>query len=126
MSFYQHIQVTRTTEKHYAVSVHQVQVASNLGHAAAEKLAAALRDAIEAGEVRFHVLDTVEPSPFAHEILNAKPYAFLDDAPLEERRTRAVSLRHVLPDEATDLAKNEVFIHEEDAMSEESGLPSVI
>ena len=60
---------------------------------------------IEAGEVRFHVLDTVEPSPFAHEILNAKPYAFLDDAPLEERRTRAVSLRHVLPDEATDLAR---------------------
>ena len=34
-----------------------------------------------------------EPSPLAHEILNAKPYAFLDDAPLEERRTQAVYLR---------------------------------
>ena len=34
--------------------------------------------------------DTPEPSPFAHEILNARPYAFLDDAPLEERRTQAV------------------------------------
>ena len=60
-----------------------------------------------AGEVRMHCLDTVEPSPFAHEILNARPYAFLDDAPLEERRTRAVSLRHSLPDDARDLAKLE-------------------
>ncbi len=34
--------------------------------------------------------DTPEPSPLAHEILNAQPYAFLDDAPLEERRTQAV------------------------------------
>ena len=62
---------------------------------------------IESGEVRFHVVDTVEPSPFAHEILNARPYAFLDDAPLEERRTRAVSLRHMLPDDASDLARLE-------------------
>jgi ATP-dependent Lhr-like helicase len=38
-----------------------------------------------------------EPSVFAHEILNANPYAFLDDAPLEERRTRAVSVRRGLP-----------------------------
>jgi ATP-dependent Lhr-like helicase len=37
--------------------------------------------------------DTPEPSAFAHEILNAKPYAFLDDAPLEERRTQAVQTR---------------------------------
>ena len=37
--------------------------------------------------------DTPEPSPFAHEILNARPYAFLDDAPLEERRTHAVQTR---------------------------------
>ena len=55
--------------------------------------------------MRMHCLDTIEPSPFAHEILNARPYAFLDDAPLEERRTRAVSLRHSLPDDARDLAK---------------------
>jgi ATP-dependent Lhr-like helicase len=60
---------------------------------------------LEAGEVRMHCLDTVEPSPFSHEILNARPYAFLDDAPLEERRTRAVSLRHSLPADARDLAK---------------------
>ncbi|HTO68834.1 MAG TPA: DEAD/DEAH box helicase [Myxococcota bacterium] len=60
---------------------------------------------VEAGSARFRCLDTVEPSPFAHEILNARPYAFLDDAPLEERRTRAVSLRHALPADARDLAK---------------------
>ena len=40
----------------------------------------------------------------AHEILNGKPYTFLDDAPLEERRTRAVMLRHALPGDARDLA----------------------
>ena len=40
---------------------------------------------------RVHACDTVEPSPLAHEILNGRPYTFLDDAPLEERRTRAVS-----------------------------------
>ena len=38
-------------------------------------------------------VDSVEPSPMAHEILTAKPYAFLDDAPLEERRTQAVYMR---------------------------------
>ena len=67
----------------------------------------ALLERIEAGEVRLHVLDTIEASPFTHEILNARPYAFLDDAPLEERRTRAVALRHVLPDQARDLARLE-------------------
>ncbi len=36
-------------------------------------------------------IDTPEPSPFSHEILNANPYAYLDDAPLEERRARAVA-----------------------------------
>ncbi|MGH9659056.1 MAG: Lhr family helicase, partial [Bryobacteraceae bacterium] len=46
--------------------------------------------AMEAGRIRLITLDTVEPSPLAHEILNARPYAFLDDAPLEERRTRSV------------------------------------
>jgi ATP-dependent Lhr-like helicase len=64
----------------------------------------ALLRRIEAGDVRMHCLDTVEPSVFSHEILNARPYAFLDDAPLEERRTRAVSLRHSLPEDARDLA----------------------
>ena len=41
--------------------------------------------------------DTRTPSVFAHEILNDNPYAFLDDAPLEERRTRAVEMRRILP-----------------------------
>jgi ATP-dependent Lhr-like helicase len=48
---------------------------------------------IESGEIRTVSVDTAEPSPFCHEILSANPYAFLDDAPLEERRTRAVTLR---------------------------------
>ena len=39
------------------------------------------------------------PSPFCHEILNANPYAYLDDAPLEERRARAVEMRRALPPE---------------------------
>ena len=58
---------------------------------------------IAAGEIRLHARDTTEPSPMAHEILSAKPYAFLDDAPLEERRTRAVMLRRSLPEHARDL-----------------------
>ena len=45
---------------------------------------------VEEGQIRLLSRDTVEPSPLAHEILNARPYAFLDDAPLEERRARAV------------------------------------
>ena len=42
-------------------------------------------------------IDTPTPSPFSHEIQNANPYAFLDDAPLEERRARAVEMRRTLP-----------------------------
>src|SRR5262249_41906085 len=53
-------------------------------------------DRLEAGELRTVAVDTREPSPFCHEILNANPYAFLDDAPLEERRTRAVAMRRTL------------------------------
>jgi len=52
---------------------------------------------IETGQVRCIAIDTPSPSPFSYEILNANPYAFLDDAPLEERRTRAVELRRTLP-----------------------------
>src|SRR5512137_1128805 len=52
---------------------------------------------IEGGEVRLVARDRAEPSPLAHEILGAKPWAFLDDAPLEERRARAVAMRRVLP-----------------------------
>ncbi len=54
--------------------------------------------ALETGEIRTHAIDTPEPSPFSHEVLNANPYAFLDDAPLEERRARAVTLRRALPE----------------------------
>lgn len=54
---------------------------------------------IESGAIRCVAIDTPSPSVFSHEILNANPYAFLDDAPLEERRSRAVQLRRTLPSE---------------------------
>ncbi len=50
------------------------------------------------GEIRVVAVDTPVPSQFSHEILNANPYAFLDDAPLEERRARAVNMRRMLPE----------------------------
>src|SRR4029077_18457877 len=53
-------------------------------------------EGIEAGKFTLVARDTPEPSPLTHEILNAKPYAFLDDAPLEERRTQAVLTRRGL------------------------------
>jgi ATP-dependent Lhr-like helicase len=56
---------------------------------------------LERGEIEVLARDTVEPSPLSHELINANPYAFLDDAPLEERRTRAVQLRRGLPATAT-------------------------
>jgi ATP-dependent Lhr-like helicase len=51
---------------------------------------------IEGNQLTLVARDTPEPSPLAHEILHAKPYAFLDDAPLEERRTQAVLTRRGL------------------------------
>jgi ATP-dependent helicase Lhr and Lhr-like helicase len=63
-----------------------------------------LLERIQNAELRLHFKDTTEPSPLAHEILNSRPYTFLDDAPLEERRTRAVQLRRGLPASARDLA----------------------
>lgn len=59
-------------------------------------------------EIQVHARETTEPSPLSHEILNGRPYTFLDDAPLEERRTRAVQLRRGLPLEQRDLAKLDV------------------
>jgi ATP-dependent Lhr-like helicase len=50
---------------------------------------------IERGEVQCVARDLPEPSPLALEVLNAKPYAFLDNAPLEERRTQAVYTRRI-------------------------------
>jgi ATP-dependent Lhr-like helicase len=60
---------------------------------------------IEAGRVEVVTRDTVEPSVLAHEILNGRPFTFLDDAPLEERRSRSVQLRRGLPVEARDLGR---------------------
>ena len=59
----------------------------------------------QGGDVRTHFVDTTEPSPLAHEILSGRPYTFLDDAPLEERRTRAVVLRRGLPVQARELGR---------------------
>ena len=53
----------------------------------------AVLEQIHRGELRCVSRDTPEPSVFAHDILNARPYAFLDDAPLEERRAHAVQTR---------------------------------
>jgi ATP-dependent helicase Lhr and Lhr-like helicase len=58
-------------------------------------------EGIENGGIHTVAIDTVQASPFSHEILNANPYAFLDDAPLEERRTRAVQLRQTLGTDVT-------------------------
>ncbi|MEO8134479.1 MAG: ATP-dependent DNA helicase, partial [Betaproteobacteria bacterium] len=65
-----------------------------------------LLTAIENGAVKVLARDTTEPSPLALEVLNAKPYAYLDDAPLEERRTQAVMSRRWLDaDSASDLGR---------------------
>ena len=61
---------------------------------------------LASGEIRVIARDLTAPSPLAQEILNAKPYAFLDDAPLEERRTQAVMSRRWLdPDTAADIGR---------------------
>ncbi len=57
---------------------------------------------IESGKIRTTARETPEASPFSHEILNANPYAFLDPAPLEERRARAVQMRRGLAPEWLD------------------------
>jgi len=66
----------------------------------------ALLRRMEAGEVEVVARDLTAPSPFAAEALNARPYAFLDDAPLEERRTQAVmARRYADADSADDLGR---------------------
>ena len=61
---------------------------------------------IESGDIRVVARDLTEPSPLALEVLSARPYAYLDDAPLEERRTQAVMARRWLaPEEASELGK---------------------
>lgn len=54
-------------------------------------------EAMRSGAIETISVDTPVPSQFSHEILNANPYAYLDDAPLEERRARAVQMRRTLP-----------------------------
>ena len=58
----------------------------------------ALLSGLADGRIRCLAVDTPVPSQFSHEILNANPYAYLDDAPLEERRARAVQMRRMLPE----------------------------
>jgi ATP-dependent Lhr-like helicase len=61
---------------------------------------------LESGAIQVLARDLTEPSPLALEVLSARPYAFLDDAPLEERRTQAVLSRRWLdPDSAADIGK---------------------
>jgi ATP-dependent helicase Lhr and Lhr-like helicase len=61
---------------------------------------------LEAGEIRVVTRELTEPSPLALEVLSARPYAYLDDAPLEERRTQAVmSRRWLTPEEAGDIGQ---------------------
>jgi ATP-dependent Lhr-like helicase len=60
---------------------------------------------LHSGAVRSHFVDSVEPSVLSHEIVNGQPYTYLDDAPLEERRSRQVQLRRGLPVEARDLSR---------------------
>jgi ATP-dependent Lhr-like helicase len=61
---------------------------------------------IEAGDIRVVARDLPEPSPLALEVLSARPYAYLDDAPLEERRTQAViGRRWLAPEAANDIGR---------------------
>ncbi|WP_321928979.1 DEAD/DEAH box helicase [Paraburkholderia guartelaensis] len=62
----------------------------------------ALLRRIEAGDLKLVVRELPAPSPLAAEILTARPYAFLDDAPIEERRTQAVLSRRWSDPESTD------------------------
>ena len=64
----------------------------------------ALLVALGDGKVQTAAIDTPEPSPFSHEILNSNPYAYLDDAPLEERRARMVQMRRTLPADQAETA----------------------
>ena len=68
----------------------------------------ALLGQIEAGAIETHLVESVYPSPLAHGILTGRPYTFLDDAPLEERRSRAVPLRRGLGDGGLPVAVDEL------------------
>jgi ATP-dependent Lhr-like helicase len=59
---------------------------------------------IEDGTIRCLAVDTPTPSQFAHELVNAMPYAYLDEAGVEERRARATTLRRALPGPVAEAA----------------------
>ncbi len=66
----------------------------------------ALLKRIEDGAVEVHCRELTAPSPLAHAVIGAKPYAFLDDGEAEERRTRAITTQRLLePKEAADLGR---------------------
>jgi ATP-dependent Lhr-like helicase len=77
----------------------------------------ALLVAMETGTVSVRTVDTTEPSVLAHEILTARPYAFLDDEELQNRRTNAVQLRRGLSVDLTSIGRLETDaierVHEE-------------
>ena len=61
---------------------------------------------LERGEIKLLTCDLTTPSPLALGVINARPYAFLDDAPLEERRTLAIQQRRFLdPESAADIGR---------------------
>jgi ATP-dependent Lhr-like helicase len=65
-----------------------------------------LLSGLESGSIHVVARDLTEPSPLSHEVLTARPYAYLDDAPLEERRTQAVMSRRWLdPEAASELGQ---------------------
>jgi ATP-dependent Lhr-like helicase len=67
---------------------------------------AAVLAGIESGAIQVIARDLTSPSPMAQEILNARPYAFLDDAPAEERRTLAVQQRRFgSPEDAAEIGR---------------------
>lgn len=63
---------------------------------------------LEQGEIKLVTCDLTTPSPLSMEVINARPYAFLDDAPAEERRTLAIQQRRYLdPETAADIGRLE-------------------
>jgi ATP-dependent Lhr-like helicase len=92
----------------------------------------ALLDKIAAGDIEIHCLDLVGPSPLSREIINARPYAFLDDGEAENRRTRAISndpddlssaaTLSIISVEATTQVRDEAWIQPRNADELHDGL----
>jgi ATP-dependent Lhr-like helicase len=76
--------------------------------------------AVESGRIAVHAVESSEPSPFSHAILSGRPFTYLDDAPLEERRTRALSVRRGLGELGPDglpVPANELAALDPDAVA---------